>query len=95
MEQEHQSQPPTQTSNQRLQTASNIAAAALFVIGCVGFYSPRLHTGATTAFLFGSVLFLISALSAANTTNPLSHLDRSQRNPSIHTNPTRSSGDLQ
>jgi hypothetical protein len=51
-----------------LQDGSNIAAAALFVIGCVGFYSPRLNTAATTAFLLGSVLFLVSALSAATAT---------------------------
>jgi YrhK-like protein len=53
--------------NQRLQAGSNVTAAALFVIGCIGFYSPRLHTGATTAFLIGSVLFLVSALSALGT----------------------------
>jgi uncharacterized membrane protein HdeD (DUF308 family) len=65
---EQRRQPPTQLSARRLQDGSNIAAAALFVIGCVGFYSPRLNTAATTSFLLGSLLFLVGAISAASTT---------------------------
>jgi hypothetical protein len=45
--------------------ASNIVAAALFVAGCVGFYFPALYTGSVTAFLCGSVLFLLGALCSA------------------------------
>jgi YrhK-like protein len=54
-------------SNQRVKAGMNITAATLFVIGCIGFYSPRLHTSATTVFLAGSVLFLVNALCAAST----------------------------
>jgi YrhK-like protein len=45
--------------------AANVVAAALFVVGCVGFYWPRLYTGSVTAFLCGSVLFLLGALCSA------------------------------
>jgi hypothetical protein len=45
--------------------AANIASAALFVIGCVGFFWPRLYAGSVTVFLIGSVLFLVSALGSA------------------------------
>ena len=44
---------------------SNVVAAALFVAGCIGFYWPELYTGSVTAFLCGSVLFLLGALSSA------------------------------
>jgi hypothetical protein len=44
---------------------SNVVAAALFVAGCIGFYWPGLYTGSVTAFLFGSVLFLLGALCSA------------------------------
>lgn len=44
---------------------ANVAAAALFVAGCVGFYWPGLYTGSVTMFLGGSVLFLLSALGSA------------------------------
>ena len=44
---------------------ANIVAAALFVAGCVGFYWPGLYTGSVTAFLCGSVLFLLGALCSA------------------------------
>ena len=44
---------------------SNIVAAALFVLGCVGFYWPPLYTGSVTLFLCGSVLFLLGALGSA------------------------------
>ena len=45
--------------------ASNVAAASLFVAGCVGFYWPGLYAGSVTAFLLGSVLFLVGALGSA------------------------------
>jgi hypothetical protein len=67
--QQRRRHPRGQISPQRLQARSNITAAALFVIGCLGFYSPRLHFAATTAFLVGSVLFLVSAVIAAQTTS--------------------------
>jgi hypothetical protein len=51
---------------------SNVVAAALFVLGCIGFYWPRLFTASITAFLCGSVLFLLTALSAALEQSPLS-----------------------
>jgi hypothetical protein len=44
---------------------ANVVAAALFVAGCVGFYWPALYTGSVTAFLCGSVLFLLGALCSA------------------------------
>jgi drug/metabolite transporter (DMT)-like permease len=47
-----------------IQATANVGAALLFVLGCLGFYAERLHTGATTAFLAGSLLFLVSALGA-------------------------------
>jgi hypothetical protein len=43
----------------------NIAAAALFVLGCVGFFWPSLYLGSVTLFLLGSVLFLAVALASA------------------------------
>jgi YrhK-like protein len=49
-------------SGTRMETVSNIGAAVLFIVGCIGFYSPSLHRAATTAFLLGSVLFLVSAI---------------------------------
>jgi YrhK-like protein len=49
----------------RLLAASNILAAALFVVGCVTFYWPTLAAGSVTLFLLGSVLFLVSALGSA------------------------------
>jgi hypothetical protein len=48
---------------QRLVAMADVVAAALFVAGCVGFYWPRFFTVSVTAFLFGSVLFLLAALS--------------------------------
>ena len=45
--------------------AMNIAAAALFVVGCVGFFWPSLYVGSVTLFLLGSLLFLAAALGAA------------------------------
>ena len=44
---------------------SNVLAAALFVIGCVGFYSPAWYVSSVTLFLMGSILFLLSALGRA------------------------------
>jgi hypothetical protein len=43
----------------------NIAAAALFVMGCVGFFWPSLYLGSVTLFLIGSVLFLAAAAGSA------------------------------
>ena len=43
----------------------NIAAATLFVVGCVGFFWPSLYAGSVTVFLLGSLLFLVAALGAA------------------------------
>ena len=43
----------------------NITAAALFVVGCVGFFWPSLYIGSVTLFLLGSLLFLVAALGAA------------------------------
>ena len=48
-----------------LLTGCNAAAAALFVVGCVGFYRPSWYVGSVTLFLAGSVLFLIAALGQA------------------------------
>ena len=45
--------------------AINIPAAALFVVGCVGFFWPSLYVGSVTLFLLGSLLFLVAALGAA------------------------------
>jgi hypothetical protein len=45
--------------------AANIAAAALFVIGCVSFFWPSLYVGSVTLFLVGSILFLVAALGSA------------------------------
>jgi hypothetical protein len=43
----------------------NVAAAVLFVSGCIGFYWPTLYSGSVTMFLGGSVLFLLGALGSA------------------------------
>ena len=43
----------------------NVVAAALFVVGCVGFYVPVWYVGSVTLFLVGSVLFLVGALGHA------------------------------
>jgi hypothetical protein len=43
----------------------NVVAAALFVIGSVGFYAPMWYFGSVTLFLVGSVLFLLGALGHA------------------------------
>ena len=43
----------------------NIVAAALFVMGCIGFFWPSLYVGSVTLFLVGSVLFLVVALASA------------------------------
>ena len=43
----------------------NIAAAALFVMGCVGFFWPSLYVGSLSLFLLGSVLFLAAASGSA------------------------------
>jgi YrhK-like protein len=48
-----------------LLAASNILAAALFVVGCVAFYWPTLGAASVTLFLLGSLLFLVSALGSA------------------------------
>jgi small neutral amino acid transporter SnatA (MarC family) len=48
---------------QRIVAMANVVAAALFVAGCIGFYWPRFFTVSVTAFLLGSVLFLLAALS--------------------------------
>ncbi len=45
--------------------AMNITAAALFVVGCVGFFWPSLYIGSVTLFLVGSLLFLVAALASA------------------------------
>jgi YrhK-like protein len=50
---------------ERIQIMADLGSAVLFVVGCVGFYSERHQTGAITAFLVGSLLFLVSALGAA------------------------------
>jgi YrhK-like protein len=50
---------------ERIQIVADVASALLFVVGCLGFYSERHQDGAITAFLLGSVLFLVSAVSAA------------------------------
>ena len=44
---------------------SNVVAAGLFVAGCIGFYWPGWYTTSVTAFLCGSVLFLLGALGSA------------------------------
>jgi hypothetical protein len=49
----------------RIVATSNIVAAALFVMGCVGFYWPEFYTVSVTMFLGGSVVFLFAALSSA------------------------------
>ena len=45
--------------------AMSITAAALFVVGCVGFFWPSLYIGSVTLFLVGSLLFLVAALASA------------------------------
>jgi YrhK-like protein len=48
-----------------LLSVTNVLAAALFVVGCVGFYVPVWYVGSVTLFLVGSVLFLLAALGNA------------------------------
>lgn len=48
-----------------LLAVANIVAAAFFVVGCVGFYWTNLYAVSVTMFLFGSLLFLASALGSA------------------------------
>ncbi len=48
-----------------IRAIANVAAALLFVVGCLGFYAESLYNSAITAFLAGSVLFLVSAIGAA------------------------------
>ena len=43
----------------------NIAAAALFVVGCIGFFWPSLYVASVTLFLIGSLLFLLGAVASA------------------------------
>jgi YrhK-like protein len=50
---------------ERIQIVADIGSALLFVVGCLGFYSERHQDRAITAFLAGSVLFLVSAVGAA------------------------------
>lgn len=45
--------------------AMNILAAALFVMGCVGFFWPSLYVGSVVLFLVGSLLFLAAASGSA------------------------------
>jgi hypothetical protein len=52
-------------SHRRVLTLSNVLAAGLFVLGCIGFYWPRFYVGSVTMFLIGSVLFLLSAVGSA------------------------------
>jgi apolipoprotein N-acyltransferase len=52
-------------AHRRALAAMNIAAAALFVAGCVGFFWPSLYVGSVTLFLLGSLLFLVAAIGAA------------------------------
>ena len=48
-----------------LLSLGNVVAAALFVVGCVGFYVPVWYVGSVTLFLVGSLLFLFAALGHA------------------------------
>jgi YrhK-like protein len=50
---------------ERIQIIADVASAMLFIVGCLGFYSERHQDSAITAFLAGSVLFLVSAVGAA------------------------------
>jgi len=52
-------------AHRRVLAASNVLAAALFVLGCIAFYWPMLAAGGVTLFLLGSLLFLVSALGSA------------------------------
>ena len=52
---------------ERIQIMADLGSAVLFVVGCLGFYSERHQASAITAFLVGSLLFLVSALGAAVT----------------------------
>ena len=45
--------------------AMNIVAAALFVMGCIGFFWPSLYVGSVVLFLVGSLLFLAAASGSA------------------------------
>lgn len=49
----------------RIVALANVAAAGLFVAGCIGFYWPGLYSASVTLFLCGSVLFLLGALASA------------------------------
>jgi hypothetical protein len=50
---------------ERVQIVADIGSALLFVVGCLGFYSEQHQDSAITAFLAGSILFLVSAVGAA------------------------------
>ena len=52
-------------SRRWLLSLCNVVAASLFVVGCVGFYSPPWYAASVTLFLVGSVLFLVAALGNA------------------------------
>ena len=52
-------------AHRRMLAILNIAAAALFVVGCIGFFWPSLYLGSVTLFLVGSVLFLAAAAGSA------------------------------
>jgi apolipoprotein N-acyltransferase len=45
--------------------AMNVVAAALFVMGCIGFFWPSLYVGSVVVFLVGSLLFLAAASGSA------------------------------
>lgn len=66
---------------------ADIGSAVLFVIGCLGFYSERHQDRAITAFLAGSILFLVSAVGAALAQrNGTSRVDRhGSSDPSTNT----------
>lgn len=51
--------------NDWLIAAANIVAGAMFVAGCVAFYSPAWYVAGVTLFLAGSVLMLTSAAADA------------------------------
>jgi hypothetical protein len=50
---------------ERIQIVADLGSALLFVVGCLGFYTERHQNTAITAFLLGSILFLVSAVGAA------------------------------
>jgi hypothetical protein len=45
--------------------ATNIAAAALFVIGSIGFFWPSYSIASAALFLVGSLLFLLAVSASA------------------------------